>query len=122
MVAQNSGGSIIGVSSISALVGGAQQVHYTPTKAAVTSMMQSSACALGKNGIRCNALLPGHTQTPMSAADLSKDNKLKYVEQHRIPLGRVAQPEDMAGPAVFLASDMSRYVVSHHQFNRAAMY
>jgi NADP-dependent 3-hydroxy acid dehydrogenase YdfG len=43
-----------GVSSISALVGGAQQTHYTPTKAGVLSLMQSCACALGKYGIRCN--------------------------------------------------------------------
>jgi L-rhamnose 1-dehydrogenase len=111
MVAQGKGGSIIGVASISALLGGEQQVHYTPTKASVLSMMQSQACALGKYNIRCNALLPGTTRTPMAASDLAKPEKIKYLE-NRIPLGRVAEPEDMAGPAVFLASDMSRYCVS----------
>ena len=59
MIKQGDGGSIIGISSISALVGGAQQVHYTPTKAGVLSLMQSCATALGKYGIRCNAILPG---------------------------------------------------------------
>jgi L-rhamnose 1-dehydrogenase len=111
MVAQGKGGSIIGVASISALLGGEQQVHYTPTKASVLSMMQSQACALGKYNIRCNALLPGTTRTPMAASDLAKPEKLAYLED-RIPLGRVAEPEDMAGPAVFLASEMSRYCVS----------
>ena len=111
MVEQGKGGSIIGVASISALLGGEQQVHYTPTKASVLSMMQSQACALGKHNIRCNALLPGTTRTPMAADDLAKPEKMAYLEQ-RIPLGRVAEPEDLAGPAVFLASDMSRYCVS----------
>lgn len=109
MVQQRRGGSIIGISSISAHLGGAQQVHYTPTKAAVLSMMQSAACALGKHGIRCNAILPGTTQTQLAAEDLANVEKRKYLE-NRTPLGRVADPEDMAGPAIFLASDLSRYV------------
>ncbi|KXS98647.1 hypothetical protein AC578_10056, partial [Pseudocercospora eumusae] len=103
------GGSIIAISSISAHLGGAQQVHYTPTKAAVLSMMQSQACALGKFGIRCNALLPGTTRTGLAVEDLKNLGKLEYLER-RTPLGRVAEPEDMAGPAVFLASDLSRFV------------
>ncbi|KAF2773383.1 NAD(P)-binding protein [Teratosphaeria nubilosa] len=109
MVSQNSGGSIIGISSISAHLGGVQQVHYTPTKAAVLSMMQSQACALGKHGIRCNALLPGTTRTQLAAGDLADGEKRRYLEA-RTPLGRVAEPEDMAGPAVFLGSDLSRFV------------
>ncbi|KAH9845751.1 L-rhamnose 1-dehydrogenase (short-chain dehydrogenase) [Teratosphaeria destructans] len=109
MVAQNRGGSIIGISSISAHLGGAQQVHYTPTKAAVLSMMQSQACALGKYGIRCNALLPGTTRTQLAAGDLADGEKRRYLET-RTPLGRVAESEDMAGPAVFLGSDLSRFV------------
>ena len=72
-------------------------------------MMQSQACALGKFGIRCNALLPGTTQTQLAAEDLADTEKLGYLER-RTPLGRVAVPNDMAGPALFLASDMSRFV------------
>ena len=109
MVKQGRGGSIIGISSISAHLGGAQQVHYTPTKAAILSMMQSQACALGKYGIRCNALLPGTTRTALAAGDLANADKLKYLET-RTPLGRVADPDDMAGPAIFLASDLSKFV------------
>ena len=103
------GGSIIGISSISALVGGAGQTHYTPTKAGVLSLMQSTACALGQYNIRCNALLPGTIQTQLNDEDLADDNKRKYMEG-RIPLGRLGQPKDLAGPAVFLASDLSEYV------------
>lgn len=108
------GGSIIGVSSISALVGGGLQTHYTPTKAGILSLMQSCAVALGKHGIRCNALLPGTIKTQLNDEDLNNEEKRKYMEG-RIPLGRTGVPEDMVGPAVFLAGDLSRYVVSEAQ-------
>ena len=111
MAKQGKGGSIIGISSISALVGGAGQTHYTPTKAGVLSLMQSCACALGKYNIRCNALLPGTIRTQLNEEDLANDEKRKYMES-RIPLGRTGVPSDLAGPAVFLASDLSNYVVS----------
>jgi L-rhamnose 1-dehydrogenase len=110
MAQQNAGGSIIGVSSISALVGGGLQTHYTPTKAGVLSLMQSCACALGKYKIRCNALLPGTIKTQLNEKDLADDKKREYMEG-RIPLGRTGVPSDLAGPAVFLASDLSSYVV-----------
>jgi len=104
------GGSIIGISSISALVGGAQQAHYTPTKAGVLSLIQSAACALGKHGIRCNALLPGTVKTQLNEKDLADDAKRKYMEG-RIPLGRTGVPSDLAGPAVFLGcEELSGYV------------
>ncbi|KAF1851518.1 short-chain dehydrogenase/reductase-like protein SDR [Cucurbitaria berberidis CBS 394.84] len=103
------GGSIIGISSISALVGGAFQGHYTPTKAGVLSLIQSSACALGEHGIRCNALLPGTIKTQLNEKDLEDPEKRKYMEG-RIPLGRTGVPSDLAGPAVFLGSDLSSYV------------
>ncbi|KAL1304553.1 hypothetical protein AAFC00_003530 [Neodothiora populina] len=110
MVSQTpQGGSIIGISSISALVGGAGQTHYTPTKAGVSSLIQSCACALGPYGIRCNALLPGTIRTALNEEDLSDEGKLRYMEG-RVPLRRLGVPHDLAGPAVFLASDLSGYV------------
>lgn len=54
-------GSIVAVSSISALMGGGEQCHYTPTKAGVKSLMESCAIALGPYGIRCNSVLPGES-------------------------------------------------------------
>ncbi|WP_456269079.1 SDR family NAD(P)-dependent oxidoreductase [Kushneria sp. AK178] len=106
---QGEGGAIIAVSSISALVGGGMQTHYTPTKAGVLSLMQSCAVALGPYGIRCNALLPGTIETDINRDDLADPDKLRHMED-RTPLGRLGRPEDMAGPAVFLASDMAAYV------------
>lgn len=109
MVRQGHGGSIIAVSSISALVGGEFQTHYTPTKAGVHSLMQSAAIALGKHGIRCNSLLPGTIMTDINKDDLADLDKRERMTA-RIPLGRLGQPEDLAGPVVFLASDMAQYV------------
>ncbi|KAI1432704.1 NAD(P)-binding protein [Xylaria sp. CBS 124048] len=104
------GGAIIGISSISALVGGGRQVHYTPTKAGVLSLMQSCAVALGKYGIRCNAILPGTVETRLNEEDLKEEGKRRYMEG-RVPLGRIGRPEDVAGPAVFLAcEELSGYV------------
>ena len=111
MVAQSpQGGSIIGISSISALVGGAGQCHYTPTKAGILSLMQSTATALGKHKIRCNALLPGTIRTQLNDEDLKDGSEKKAYMEKRIPLG-LGKPEDMAGPAVWLAQpELSGYV------------
>jgi len=107
--AQGRGGSIIAISSISALVGGEMQTHYTPTKAAVHSLMQSAAIALGRHGIRCNSVMPGTVATDINKDDLADDAKREYMEK-RIPLGRLGKPEDIAKVVVFLASDLASYV------------
>ncbi|WP_395444335.1 SDR family NAD(P)-dependent oxidoreductase [Caulobacter sp. UC70_42] len=109
MVKQGHGGAIIAVSSISALVGGGMQTHYTPTKAGVNSLMQSTAIALGPYGIRCNAVLPGTIETAINKEDLADQKKRDYMAG-RIPLGRLGEPDDLAGPIVFLASDLAKYV------------
>lgn len=109
MVDQGTGGRIISVSSISALVGGAKQTHYTPTKAGIHSLMQSMATSLGKHGITCNSVLPGAIATDINRDDWSDPDKLAYLGG-RIPLGHLGQPDDLAGPVVFLASDAARYV------------
>lgn len=106
---QGRGGSIVAISSISALVGGEMQTHYTPTKAGVHSLMQSTAIALGRYGIRCNSVMPGTIATDINKDDLSDPKKREYMEG-RIPLGRLGEPRDVAGCVVFLASDLARYV------------
>lgn len=82
------GGSIVGISSISALVGGAMQCHYTPTKAAILSLMQSCAVALGQYNIRANAILPGTIATDINKDDLSNAAKRENMEK-RTCLGRL---------------------------------
>lgn len=102
-------GAIVAVSSISALMGGGEQAHYTPTKAGVKSLMESCAIALGPLGIRCNSVLPGTIETNINKEDLSDPVK-RADQERRVPLGRLGKPEDLAGPALFLASDLADYV------------
>ena len=109
MKRQGTGGALIAISSISALVGGGMQAHYTPTKAGVHSLMQSCAIALGPYGIRCNSVMPGTIATDINKEDLADPVKRAYLER-RIPLGRLGEPGDVAGCVVFLASDLARYV------------
>ena len=109
MVSQGNGGSIVAISSISALVGGEMQTHYTPTKAGVHSLMQSCAVALGRHGIRCNSVLPGTIATDINKDDLADPKKREYMEG-RIPLGRLGRPGDIASVVAFLASDMAGYM------------
>ena len=109
MVKQGRGGSIVAISSISALVGGAMQSHYTPTKAGVHSLMQSVAIALGPHNIRCNSVMPGAIETDINRDDWSDPTKRAYLDS-RVPLGRFGKPEDIADVVVFFASDLARYV------------
>ncbi len=108
MVKQGRGGAIIAISSISALVGGAMQSHYTPTKAGVHSLMQSIAIALGPHKIRCNSIMPGAIEN-INRDDWSDPKKRAYLES-RVLLGRFGKPEDIASVVVFFASDLARYV------------
>ena len=108
MKEQGRGGAIVAISSISALVGGEFQSHYTPTKAGQRSLMQSAAISLGRYGIRCNSVLPGTIVTDINRDDLTPE-KTSYFNG-RIPLGRLGQPEDIAGSVVFLGSELSRYI------------
>lgn len=109
MVKQGEGGTIVAISSISALVGGEMQTHYTPTKAGVHSLMQSCAVALGRHGIRCNSVLPGTIATDINKDDLADPKKREYMEG-RIPLRRLGRPEDIASVVAFLASEMAGYM------------
>jgi L-rhamnose 1-dehydrogenase len=65
-------GSIVAVSSISALMGGGEQCHYTPTKAGIKSLMESTAIALGPLGIRCNSVMPGEYEGEGRRSELSR--------------------------------------------------
>jgi L-rhamnose 1-dehydrogenase len=109
MVEQGRGGRIISVSSISALVGGALQTHYTPTKAGVHSLMQSLAIVLGPHGITCNSVMPGAVGTDINREDWEATGRREHFNK-RIPLGRAGEPDDIAGPVAFLASDEAGYV------------
>lgn len=105
----NGGGSIINVASMSGSIvnRGLLQAHYNSSKAGVIQLSKSLAMEWARRGIRVNALSPGYTLTPMNRRPEVADRLAAYAED--TPLGRIAEADDMAGPAVFLASDASRF-------------
>lgn len=106
---QAGGGSIINVASIAALMSAPMQGAYGMTKAAVVSMTRTMALELGGGGIRVNALCPGLVETKLASA-LTGDPNLARMYTDRAPLGRWGQPDEIAGPALFLASRESSYM------------
>ena len=71
------------------------------------------AAELGKDGVRVNAIGPGLIETPLNAEARAKNPSVVQGFLEHTPLGRTGQPEDIVGPALFLASDLSAYVSGH---------
>lgn len=99
------GGSIVNISSINGLVGGA--IGYTDTKFAVRGMTKAAALNLAHMGIRVNSVHPGVIATPMIMQEDAKAAIEEFAKQ--IPLKRVSQPEEVSQLVVYLASDESSY-------------
>lgn len=105
-------GSIISVASMVGLRAAPFQGAYGMTKAAVISMTQTLALEVGAQGIRVNAIAPGLVDTKFAAAIVQND-AMRQMVVARTPLGRHAQPSEIVGAAVFLASDAASYVNGH---------
>jgi L-rhamnose 1-dehydrogenase len=108
MVEGNIRGRIIAVSSISAEFGGSQQAHYCASKAGINLLVKSMAISLGPHGVTVNAVLPGTVETDINRDALAEPSVRAYWAK-RTPLGRLGQPEDIAGPALFFATDDSAW-------------
>lgn len=106
---RNGGGSIVNLGSISATIAnrGIQQVHYNATKAAVVHLSRSLALEWVDRGVRVNALSPGLVRTNLSRGVKTDRPAEEFVDE--IPMRRVAHPDEMVGPAVFLLSDAASY-------------
>jgi NAD(P)-dependent dehydrogenase (short-subunit alcohol dehydrogenase family) len=115
MLAQGKGGSIICTASVAGLRAGAGPLAYSASKAAVINLVQCSANMLGGSGVRVNAICPGLIETGMTkplfdyARAKGSEDKLGQLN----PLSRAGQPAEIAGAALFLASDDSSYVNGH---------
>ena len=105
-------GRIINLGSIQSLVHVRNPLApgYTTSKHAVVGFTRALAAELGKDGVRVNAIGPGFTATPLNAPLRNNHPERVQVLLDHTPLGRVGQPEDMVGPAIFLASSQSAYV------------
>jgi len=104
------GGSIINTASFVAVLGAATaQIAYTASKGGVLAMTREIAVAYARRGIRANALCPGPVNTPLLQGILS-DPAARARRMAHIPMGRPAEASEVAGAALFLASDESSYV------------
>jgi 3-oxoacyl-[acyl-carrier protein] reductase len=108
MISQGRGTMIL-VSSTAGQRGEALYSHYAATKGAIISMTKSLASELGPRGITVNCVAPGWVETDMTA-DALKDPKERRWIRESVPLGRVATPEEIAGPILFLASDLASHI------------
>lgn len=108
LMREQGGGVILNTASVNGVSPGDMQGIYSITKAAVISMTKAFAKECGALNIRVNALLPGLTDTKFASALTGNERILKSALS-QIPLGRVAQPEEMAGAVLYLVSDASSY-------------
>ena len=102
-------GAVINIGSIQSFVALPNSAAYTTSKGGVRMLTKALAIELSPHGVRVNAIGPGLIATPLNAqARQNPDYMANF--QHRIPLGRIGEPADIAGAAIFLASDLARYV------------
>jgi NAD(P)-dependent dehydrogenase (short-subunit alcohol dehydrogenase family) len=109
MVQAGRGGKIINISSTAASRGVAYSAHYSASKGGVELFTQAAARALAARGVYVNAIAPGVMETPLLRPFLAEPGKREEYERS-IPLGRIGQPADLVGAAVFLASPASDFV------------
>ena len=108
-------GRIVNIGSIQSFVhvSWPNSAAYTTSKHGVLGFTRALAAELGRDGIRVNAIGPGMIATRINADARAKNPDMVAAAMRHTPLNRVGSPEDIAGPAVFLASDLSSYVTGH---------
>ena len=106
----NGGGSIISTASVAGLRGGAGPHAYSAAKAAVVNLTRSLALELAKDSVRVNCICPGGINTPLVSNRLGGTNVTDQVLAQLQPIARAGRPEDIAGMALYLASDESSCV------------
>ena len=106
MLQQNSG-VILNASSIVGIYGNFGQTNYAATKFGVIGMVKTWARELGRKGIRANAICPGFVETPILS---SMPEKVVRMMEDRVPMGRLAKPEEIANTYAWLASDEASYI------------
>lgn len=108
----NKFGRIINIGSVAAILGRPTIHAYVAAKAGLHGLTRSTAAEMGRHGITINAIAPGYFATELNTALINDEAFTKWVEA-RTPAGRWAQPEELSGAVVFLASDAAAYVNGH---------
>ena len=110
MVKQGSGGAIVNMSSVNAILAIPNQVPYVVSKGAVNQLTKVMAVALAPHNIRVNGIGPGTILTEMARTAVLGNREAEQKILSRTPLGRMGEPEEIASVAVFLASDEASYL------------
>lgn len=110
--AREAPGSLINVASVAGIMGAPMQGVYGMTKAAVVSMTKTFAIELAPSKIRVNAIAPGLVETRLASAIISNDALVELV-MAKTPLGRYGVPDEIAGGALYLASDAASFLTGH---------
>ena len=108
-------GNHIFIASLASVIGLENALAYNAAKSGVMGLVRGLSREWARHGIRVNAIGPGYVTTAMTA-DLMADDEKRGNLLRQIPMGRFGSPEDFGGPAVFLASDASRYMTGHLLF------
>jgi NAD(P)-dependent dehydrogenase (short-subunit alcohol dehydrogenase family) len=109
LMKENGGGAIVNTASINAIQPGNLQGIYSITKAAVVNMTKAFAQECAEYGIRCNAILPGLTNTKLASGLISNTETHSRIT-NKVPLGRHAEPQEMAATVLLLVSDAGSYI------------
>lgn len=112
MIDQGSGGAIAVVASVSGVYGAPGHAAYGAAKAGLMDLVRTMAQEWGPHGIRVNAVAPDMIATPrlVAASQQSETERNAYAVTRGVPLGRMGRPEEIAGPLVFLVSDLASFV------------
>lgn len=102
-------GRIINMCSLGGIMGIPSAAAYSASKGGVMQMTKSLACEWARFGINVNCVCPGFVETPLIKDNLANEKWMAYMNM-RTPMRRLAQPEDVAGSVLFLASDMAQYI------------
>ena len=116
MVDQGRGGRILNTASIAAFIAASRPtIPYDISKAGLRQMTVSLAAYLAPHGIAVNAIAPGTIDTEFSTGTVDPERFADFRQRRlaQIPLGRLGQPEDLVGAAIFLCSDEAAYVTGH---------
>jgi NAD(P)-dependent dehydrogenase (short-subunit alcohol dehydrogenase family) len=106
-------GTVVNTSSVAGLVGTAQAAAYTAAKHGVVGLTRAAAVEHGRNGIRVNAIAPGFTRTAMVSGLLDEPGFDMDAAVANVPLGRIAEPQEIAEAALWLTSPLSSFVTGH---------
>jgi gluconate 5-dehydrogenase len=115
MIARGGGGKIVNTCSVMSLMGRATTAPYTATKGALGMLTKAMCADWARHGIQCNAIAPGYFATELTAP-LKNDQAFNDWLTRRTPAGRWGEMPELAGAAVFLASEASSYVNGHLLF------